>query len=126
MAPCVARNGCKVLVVDDDGDNRELLVELLETEGYSATSAENGSRALASLEDGLDPDLILTDLQMPVMSGWDLCESLRQNPNLRSIPVVLLCAMAAQERGKLQVDDAFEKPTDTSQLLARIAELCGL
>jgi CheY-like chemotaxis protein len=122
----VARNGCKVLVVDDDQDNREILVALLDSEGYSAVGAENGSRALTALEEGLDPDLILTDLQMPVMSGWDLCESLKRDPSLRSIPVVLLCAMAAKERGKLQVDDAFEKPTDTTLLLSRIAELCGL
>lgn len=122
----VARNGCKVLVVDDDQDNREILVELLDSAGYSAVGAENGSRALSALEEGLDPDLIVTDLQMPVMSGWDLCESLKQHPNLRSIPIVLLCAMAAKERGKLQVDDAFEKPTDTQALLSRIAELCGL
>lgn len=122
----VARNGCKVLVVDDDGDNRELLVELLETEGYSATSAENGSLALATLEDGLDPDLILTDLQMPVMSGWDLCEHVKQDPRLRSIPIVLLCGMAGQERGRLEVEGVFGKPTDTTRLLARIAELCGI
>lgn len=126
LVETVARNGCKVLVVDDDQDNREILVELLDSQGYSAVGAENGSRAMSVLEEGLDPDLILTDLQMPVMSGWDLCESLKQHPSLRSIPVVLLCAMAEQERGKLQVDDAFEKPTDTSLLLARIAELCGL
>lgn len=122
----VVRNGCKVLVVDDDPDNREVLVELLDGAGYSAVGAENGSRALTALEEGLDPDLILTDLQMPVMSGWDLCESLKRDPTLRSIPVVLLCGMAAKERGKLQVDDAFEKPTNTTLLLARIAELCGL
>jgi CheY-like chemotaxis protein len=122
----VARNGCKVLVVDDDQDNREILIELLDSVGYSAIGAENGSRALTVLEEGLDPDLILTDLQMPVMSGWDLCEALKQHPSLRSIPVVLLCAMAEKERGQLQVDDAFEKPTDTQALLARIAELCGL
>jgi CheY-like chemotaxis protein len=120
------RNGCKILVVDDDRESRELLLELLEHEGYSATGAENGSRALRWLDDGLDPDLILTDLQMPVMSGWDLCAHLKEDPRLRSIPVVLLCGMAEQERGKLQVDDAFEKPTDTTELLARIAELCGI
>jgi len=122
----VARNGCKVLVVDDDIDSRQMLVELLEREGYSATGAENGSRALASLEDGLDPDLILTDLQMPVMSGWELCEHVKLEPRLRSIPIVLLCGMAGQQRGQLQVDGVFEKPTDTSRLLARIAELCGI
>jgi CheY-like chemotaxis protein len=122
----VARNGCKVLVVDDDRDSRELLLSLLEDEGYATTGAENGRRALTFLEDGLDPDLLLTDLQMPVMSGWSLCEHVKGDPRLRSIPIVLLCGMAPKERGSLQVDDAFEKPTDNTKLLARIAELCGL
>jgi CheY-like chemotaxis protein len=122
----VARNGCKVLVVDDDRDSRELLLTLLEQEGYSATGAENGRSALSCLEDGLDPDLLVTDLQMPVMSGWALCEHVKGDPRLRSIPIVLLCGMAPPEHGSLEVDDAFEKPPETSKLLARIAELCGL
>lgn len=121
-----ARNGCKVLVVDDDRDSRELLLTMLEDEGYAATGAENGRRALRYLEDGLDPDLLLTDLQMPVMSGWTLCEQVKSDPRLRSIPIVLLCGMAPTQRGALEVDDAFEKPTDNTKLLARIAELCGL
>ncbi len=121
----MSKNGCKVLVVDDDTDNRELLGELLEGEGYFSMTVGNGSDAIAQLEGGLDPDLILTDLVMPVMSGWDLCETLKRTPAWRSIPVIVLCGMAAEQRGKLQVDDAFEKPTDVAQLLKRIAELCG-
>jgi CheY-like chemotaxis protein len=122
----VSKNGCKVLVVDDDDDNRELLVRLLESEGYFALSAANGAAAVASLEAGLDPDLILTDLMMPIMSGWDLCETLKKTPAWRSVPIIVLCGMAAEQRGKLQVDDAFEKPVDLSKLLLRIGELCGV
>ncbi len=121
----MSKNGCKVLVVDDDTDNRELLRELLENEGYFSLTVANGSEAIAQLEAGLDPDLILTDLVMPVMSGWDLCESLKRTPAWRSIPVIVLCGMPAEQRGKLQVDDAFEKPIDVTPLLKRIAELCG-
>lgn len=121
----VSRNGCKVLVVDDDPDNREMIRELLDAQGYFAAAAENGAQAIELLESGLDPDLILTDLLMPVMSGWDLCERLKGTPSWRSIPIVVLCGMAAEQRGKLQVDDAFEKPTNVTKLLNRIAELCG-
>ena len=122
----MSKNGCKVLVVDDDVENRELLVHALHQAGYFALSAENGQEAITSLEGGLDPDLILTDLLMPVMNGWDLCEKLKQTPAFRSIPIIVLCGMAADQRGKLQVEDAFEKPTDLAQLLARIGELCGV
>lgn len=122
----MTKNGCKVLVVDDDRDNREQLAELLDAHGYVAAPAENGAAAIALLEGGLDPDLILTDLMMPVMSGWDLCEALKRASRWRSIPIVVLCGMAAEQRGKLQVDDAFEKPTDITKLLQRIAELCGV
>jgi CheY-like chemotaxis protein len=114
------------MVVDDDADNRELVLDILEKEGFVASSAENGADALSQLQKGLDPDLILTDLLMPVMSGWDLCEALKSTPTWQSIPVIVLCGMPAEQRGQLQVDDAFEKPTDTQQLLSRIRELCGL
>jgi CheY-like chemotaxis protein len=114
------------MVVDDDADNRELMLTLLESEGFIASSAENGAEAISLLEKGLDPDLILTDLLMPVMSGWDLCEALKTKLAWQSIPVVVLCGMSADQRGDLQVDGAFEKPTDTKKLLSRIRELCGL
>ena len=115
-----------MLVVDDDGDNRHVLSELLVHEGYFSAAAANGAEAIALLESGLDPDLILTDLVMPIMSGWDLCETLKKTPAWRSIPIVVLCGMIADQRGKLQVDDAFEKPIDVPKLLQRIAELCGV
>jgi CheY-like chemotaxis protein len=122
----VSRNGCKVLVVDDDAENRSMLAELLDARGYFSASAANGAEAIALLEGGLDPDLVLTDLMMPVMSGWDLLEALKKTPAWRSIPIVVLCGMAEEQRGKLQVEGAFEKPTDLNKLLERIAQLCGV
>ena len=119
-------NGCKVLIVDDDEDSRGVLLAHLEGQGYVAAEAANGAEAVRLLENGLDPDLILTDLVMPVMSGWDLCEKLKQMPGWRAIPLIVLCGMTAEQRGKLQVDDAFEKPTNFPTLLSKIAELCGL
>jgi CheY-like chemotaxis protein len=122
----VVPNGCRVLVVDDDSDNLELVAELLRSEGYLASTATHGAAALALLEEGLDPDVIMTDLMMPVMSGWDFCEILRRTPSYRSIPIIVTCGMATELRGKLQVEASFEKPLDTSSLLEKIKELCGL
>jgi CheY-like chemotaxis protein len=122
----LSKNGCKVLVVDDDEDSRRPLAQILEQQGYLAAEAANGAEAIGLLKKGLDPDLILTDLMMPVMSGWDLCEELKRMPDWRSIPLIVLCGMTADQRGELQVDDAFEKPTDFDKLLGKIAELCGI
>jgi len=119
-------NGCRILVVDDDADNVDSLLELLRLEGYLASAAANGAAALALLADGFDPDVVLTDLMMPVMSGWDFCESLKSTTSYRSIPVIVTCGMAVEQRGKLQVDAAFEKPVDIQKLLSIIEELCGL
>ncbi|HEY3496552.1 MAG TPA: response regulator [Polyangiaceae bacterium] len=122
----MSRNGCKVLVVDDDEDGRHALQLLLEGQGYFAAEAANGAEAIGLLKNGLDPDLILTDLVMPVMSGWELCEELKRMPGWSAIPLIVLCGMTAEQRGQLQVDDAFEKPTDFNKLLDKIGELCGL
>lgn len=122
----MSKNGCKVLVVDDDEDSRRMLQVLLEGQGYLAAEAANGAQAIGLLKSGLDPDLILTDLVMPVMSGWELCEELKRMPGWCSIPLIVLCGMTAEQRGQLQVDDAFEKPTDFNKLLGKIGELCGL
>jgi putative two-component system response regulator len=122
----LSKNGCKVLIVDDDEDSRRPLAEILEQQGYLAAEAANGAEAIGLLKKGLDPDLILTDLMMPVMSGWDLCEELKRMPDWRAIPLIVLCGMTADQRGELQVDDAFEKPTDFDKLLGKIAELCGV
>ncbi|HYP90134.1 MAG TPA: response regulator [Polyangiaceae bacterium] len=124
--PHAAANGCRVLVVDDDADNVGMLVDLLRVEGYSASSAENGAAALALLSEGFDPDLILTDLMMPVMSGWDFCESLKQAAHYRSIPIIVTCGLTPDQRGQLQVEAAFEKPIKVEPLLQKIKELCGL
>jgi CheY-like chemotaxis protein len=119
-------NGCRVLVVDDDADSREAIAQLLELHGYTAARADNGRAAIAQLEAGFDPDLVLTDLLMPGMSGWDLYAAMKERLAWASIPIVVLAGMTPEQRGQLTVEDAFEKPMDLPVLLKRIAELCGL
>ena len=82
----------RVLVVDDDASFRGALREHLETEGYSVVEAANGLAALGRLRAGLRPSVIIFDLMMPVMDGWDFRDGQLSDPELRDIPVVLVTA----------------------------------
>jgi CheY-like chemotaxis protein len=94
----------RVLVVDDDRDIRELLVELFASEGYEVASASDGRRALAEAR-ARRPDVILLDLMMPVMSGWEFREAQLRDPALADIPVVVVTA--------------FEESLDGTELLRK-------
>jgi two-component system chemotaxis response regulator CheY len=80
-----------ILVVDDDPDILEALSEILEAEGFEIRRARNGKEALERLEPD-PPKLILLDLMMPVMDGWEFAQRLRQRPGLASIPIIVLSA----------------------------------
>ena len=81
-----------ILVVDDDASIRAAMRELLETEGYDVTEAANGLAALGKLRAGLRPAVILLDLMMPVMDGWDLRTEQLRDPELAAIPVLIVTA----------------------------------
>jgi two-component system response regulator CpxR len=104
-----------VLVVDDDDSIREVLSEVLRDEGYGVVCASNGEQALSELRNHGHPDLMLLDLMMPVMSGWELLEVLQSSTELSQIPVVVVSAMNAP--------GAYEhlaKPIDLDRLLATV------
>src|SRR5579862_5399193 len=88
-----AHTGTTVLVVEDDPDIREALCMLLEDEGYTVYSAENGRMAACLLSSQPPPSLVITDLMMPIMDGWELVDRLRQNDRLSSVPVVVISAV---------------------------------
>jgi len=106
-----------VLIVDDDPAIVEVIQMILATEGYSVLSATNGQEALDAITT-VHPGLVLLDLNMPVMSGWELIDQLR-NSRI-SIPVVLVTAgqLAREEAARLNVAGHLAKPFDLEDLLA--------
>jgi CheY-like chemotaxis protein len=118
-----------VLVVEDDSDIRFGLGVLLEDEGYKAITAANGRQALALLRAMPElPGLILLDLIMPEMDGWEFRAEQRRDPELASIPVMILSAEAdlALHTAKLGAVGVMQKPVQAEELLAEIKRHCPL
>jgi len=118
-----------VLIVDDDDMFREALAELIEQEGYTAFGVSSGPEALAYLEVApLKPRLILLDLMMPIMDGWQLLNRLRQNDVFANIALIILSAHSARfvGQGTSAVSvRTMPKPIDTEALLELVKEACG-
>jgi CheY-like chemotaxis protein len=107
-----------VLVVDDDEAIRDVVAEVLREEGYDVVCAQNGLQALRELEGNGHTDLVLLDLMMPVMSGWEVLEEMQGNDRLSRIPVVVVSAMSAPG-----VSEHLAKPIDLDRLLDTVGRL---
>ncbi len=118
--------GCKVLVVEDNDDIRENLSEILEDEGYQVVAAENGQVALELLERTALPSVILLDLMMPIMNGWQLRSELLERPALAELPVILLSARTdVKTTAKaLGVVAGLRKPISLPSLLQLVKAHC--
>jgi CheY-like chemotaxis protein len=114
----------KVLVVEDVDMNRELIVQLLEDK-YQVIEAVNGQEGV-DLAEKVRPQLILMDLSLPIMNGWEATRLLKTNPNLRSIPVIALTAHAMKGDKETALaagcDDYLVKPLDEGQLMEKVSK----
>jgi CheY-like chemotaxis protein len=113
-----------ILIVDDDEDIREALHSLLELEGYTVLSAANGREALELLSRSPRPGLILLDLMMPLMNGWEFKQAAAKNPALASIPVVIVTAFPGRLES-LNAAGALIKPIEMDALIAVARRFCA-
>ncbi|MFZ1150544.1 MAG: response regulator [Xanthobacteraceae bacterium] len=115
----------RILVVEDQPDNRQIIRDMLAGTGYEITEAENGEEALAAIAKQR-PDLILMDIQLPVMDGYAATRRIKTDPALKSIPVIAVTsyALSGEEKKAREAgcDDYVPKPYSPRQLLAKIRQ----
>jgi two-component system, cell cycle response regulator DivK len=115
----------RILVVEDQPDNRQIIRDTLAPTDYQITEAENGEEALAAIAKQR-PDLILMDIQLPIMDGYEATRRIKADVSLRSIPIIAVTSYALSGEGhKARVagcDDYVPKPFSPRQLLAKIRQ----
>jgi two-component system, chemotaxis family, chemotaxis protein CheY len=111
-----------VLIVEDEEDLREMMREALESKGYSVVTAEEGQEALRKIDAIEHLCLVLLDLLMPGMNGWDFFEKMRERPELAAVPVIV--HSSASGRAPSGVTRVLQKPIMFERLLSVVGEYC--
>ena len=116
---------CPVLIVEDDEDLREMMAQLLTLEGFDAATVANGREALDYLRhNSTVPDVILLDLMMPVMDGWEFRRRQKADPALAPVPVIVLSALDQARAANLDATAFLKKPLDFDRLLMLVRAYC--
>jgi chemosensory pili system protein ChpA (sensor histidine kinase/response regulator) len=120
-----AAKRCLVAIVEDDSEFRNMLRELLEEEQYRVVAVANGAEALEKLRGETVPNVILLDVSMPVMDGFDFLRFRNEDPQLAAVPVVLVTNAKPHERPTIGVNDVVRKPIDIDEILFAIKRYCA-
>jgi len=124
--PAAAVSHCPVLIVEDDADLRDMMAQLLSLEGYDAATVANGSEALQYLHgDIAKPHVILLDLMMPVMDGWEFRQRMKADPEIAKLPVIVLSALDPSKARDVDAAAFLKKPLDFDRLLALVRQHCA-
>jgi CheY-like chemotaxis protein len=115
---------CPVLIVEDDADLRDMMAQLLTLEGFNAATVSNGREALEYLRNSARPDVILLDLMMPVMDGWEFRRRQQADPAMSDVPVIVLSALDQSRAADVNADAFLKKPLDFDRLLALVRTYC--
>ena|SRR5437868_10885800 len=115
---------CPVLIVEDDADLRDMMAQLLMLEGFNAATVANGREALEYLHNGDRPEVILLDLMMPVMDGWEFRRRQQADPSVAGVPVIVLSALDQTRAADVSADAFLKKPLDFDRLLALVRGYC--
>jgi CheY-like chemotaxis protein len=122
-----SRNTFSVLVVDDDADSRDSLADVLHEDGFAVITASNGREAFEVLQSApAKPSVILLDMMMPVMNGWEFRSKQKNDPELASIPVAVFSAQPNIEAAAKSIGAAayFRKPLSLDDLIETLDSLC--
>jgi CheY-like chemotaxis protein len=115
---------CPVLIVEDDADLREMMAQLLSLEGFHTAAVANGREALEYLEKSESPEVILLDLMMPVMDGWEFRRHQQADPVLSRVPVIVLSALDQSRTASVDAAAFLKKPLDFDRLLELVRSYC--
>jgi signal transduction histidine kinase len=121
--PVPASDRKLILLVEDDRSIREAVQSVLEDEGYEVLQSGNGRDALDRLRSGVRPDLVVLDLRMPVMDGWEFRAAQKNDPNLAGIPVLAVSADGSAKAEAIAADGYLRKPLSTRTLLETVARI---
>jgi CheY-like chemotaxis protein len=114
-----------VLIVEDDPDTREMLTSFLQLEGFHTESASNGREALDQLSGGVEADVIVLDLMMPVMDGWQFRRRQVEDARFAKIPTIVVSAAGRDRMAQISADAYLAKPIDMDELLTRVSQFCA-